>query len=60
MEVFGCDSFFLDSASLQAYVKEHDTFTRHGDISIGSLNVMGEMENFLEELEDGDMRKLKQ
>ena len=29
--------FFLDSASLHAYVDEHNTFTRHGAVLFGSL-----------------------
>lgn len=37
MEVLDYDSFFLDSSALHAYLKEHDTFTRHGDFSLGSL-----------------------
>lgn len=37
MEVFVYDSFFLDSAALHAYVKEHNTFTRCGSVLIGSL-----------------------
>ncbi len=35
-EVFGCD-FFLDSASLVAYVKEHNVVTWHGDVGLGNL-----------------------
>ena len=37
VEVLDYDSFFLDSASLHAYLKDHDTFTRHGCFSLGSL-----------------------
>lgn len=29
--------YFNDSVSLQRYVRENNVYTRHGDISIGSL-----------------------
>lgn len=29
--------FFLDSPALRSYLRLHDKFVRHGDISLGSL-----------------------